>query len=534
MKMVSKIKTMFPGDLLRYIAAICDTRRIESNMDKMIALGNLLFTHGIDFEILGGATNRIALQIDGYAVKFAMDGQGYRDNLMEYSLSPELQPYVTKSYETNGYILIAECVEVINTQEKWDYYRMEIRKVLDRLCQDYLLGDVGIIKKNMTNWGIRGGRPIILDYAYCHRATENLFTCSKCGSALTYDSSYDVLLCSDRSGCKARYTYNERKRIQGYEVDENMIRERKADSIRLPKGVESREIEVYEDQLVGDNAFIIDTPGDYYRYLKLKEEAEMKLEMNGGEDMITNQLDALVQLAKNRNNEEAKKVLFQNLGEEETADVPEPVYTENYQENYAYGHTLPMRLYDHFGEEENEDEYDMDLDSGLDALVNVAKERAQAVERKFQEDLRDQEDAYLESVRKRQAAEAEAEQKKAAQQASVQVQQQESTDSSSDTEPLDEEAEETAKSSEEVAEEAEQTEDVEAANAVEDEEAAEEVPAEEASDAVETEEEASETEEYAEDAYTDRDPEFANTAESGIYVNGRLLEVGDELHVTVE
>ena len=74
---------MFPEELLRYIAAICETKRIESNNQKMIVLGDLLYSNGIDFEILGGATNRIALQIDGYAVKFAMDEQGYQDNLIE-------------------------------------------------------------------------------------------------------------------------------------------------------------------------------------------------------------------------------------------------------------------------------------------------------------------------------------------------------------------------------------------------------------------------------------------------------------------
>ena len=275
----SRIKTMFQPELLRYIAAICDTRRIESNNEKMVVLCDLLYTNGVNFEILGGATNRIALQIEGYAVKFAMDEQGYLDNLIEYALSPELQPYVTKSYETSGYIQVQELVEVM-TKELFQVHRQGIYKILDTLCQDYLLGDVGYLEKNRTNWGLRNGQPVILDYAYCHRATENLFTCSRCGAPLTYDSKYDKMMCTDRSGCKMTYTYNERKRVQGKQVDENMVKERKAESIRLAGSDISKEIEMFEDRIIGDNYFIIDNPGDMHNYNKLKEALTMQISIN--------------------------------------------------------------------------------------------------------------------------------------------------------------------------------------------------------------------------------------------------------------
>ena len=75
---------MFSPDLLKLIASIADTRQIDSNQRKMKMLQQLLVTHGIQFEVLGGATNRIALLIDTYAVKFAMDQEGYHDNFMEY------------------------------------------------------------------------------------------------------------------------------------------------------------------------------------------------------------------------------------------------------------------------------------------------------------------------------------------------------------------------------------------------------------------------------------------------------------------
>lgn len=410
----SKIKTIFGKDdkLLRYIGAICDTKRIESNAEKMVTLSNLLYTYKIPFQFLGGATNRLALQIDGYAVKFAMDEQGYLDNLIEYSLSPELQPYVTKSFETNGYILIAECVELM-TSEKWELYRTEIRKVLDILCNDYLLGDVGYIKKNMTNWGIRENRPVILDYAYCHRFTENLFTCSRCGSPLTYDSTYDKLMCTDRSGCRAVYTYNDRKRIQGKQVDIDMINERKGESIRLPKGVVSKDIAVIEDRMIGDNAFIIDNPGDYHRYIKMKEEGKfMTLNIEEGEETM-NKLDMMIRMLRNPEDTEAKELFYQNLSDE----GPEPIYTENYQSRYMFGGpTGDMRVFsetngcyhepqkgDYDADDEEEDN-DFDPSAGLNNLIAKMINVREQNERDMEDAQKQQEDEYLENLRKRQEA----------------------------------------------------------------------------------------------------------------------------------
>ena len=384
----SRIKTMFQPDLLRFIAAICDTRRIESNNEKMVVLCDLLYTHGINFEILGGATNRIALQIDGYAVKFAMDEQGYLDNEIEYALSPELQPYVTKSYETNGYIQVQELVEVM-TKELFQVHRQGIYKILDALCQDYLLGDVGYLDKNRTNWGIRVGQPVILDYAYCHRATENLFTCSRCGAPLTYDSNYDKLMCTDRSACKMIYTYNERKRVQGKKVDEDMVKERKTESIRLAGSDISKEIEMFEDRIIGDNYFIIDNPEDMHNYNKLKEALTMQISMNGdGSDMdVMTRFEAMVDLARNPNDAKARAILEASSSDE----APEPIYTDNYQENYMYGNNgFGLRMYnlptsdceDDCDELEQEKENDIDPDDALSAMID----KINADKRKDEED----------------------------------------------------------------------------------------------------------------------------------------------------
>lgn len=331
MKVTSKIKTMFSNELLRYIAAICDTERIPSNNKKMIVLCKLLNKYGIDYEILGGATNRIALQIEGYAVKFAMDEMGYIDNLMEYSLSSELQPYVTKSYETNGYVQIQETVEVM-TKELWKVYRNEISKVLDILCIDYLLGDVGLIDRNRTNWGMRDGKPVVLDYAYCHRATEKLFVCEKCGAPLNYNSTYDKLMCSDRSSCLAIYNYNERKQAQGVQVDLDMIKDVKKYSIRIAGEDVSMEIEQIDDRLFSnDKFFIVNEPNDLIRYEELKEERRrMKLEMNGEteQEYMERCFAALVDLANNPEDSKARAII------DATYDPIELIYTDAYVEKY--------------------------------------------------------------------------------------------------------------------------------------------------------------------------------------------------------
>lgn len=508
MRVTSRIKSIFNDELLRYTAAICDTRRIESNADKMVMLGNLLYTYGIKFEILGGATNRIALQIDGYAVKFAMDEQGYLDNKIEYSLSPELQPYVTKSFETNGYILIAECVEAITTEEKFRAYRYDILKVLEALSQDYLLGDVGAITKNMTNWGLRDGKPVILDYAYCHRATENLFTCSRCGGVLMYDSTYDKLMCTDRSACKAIYTYNERKRIQGTAVDEKMVAEREADSIVMRQGVKSKEIELFEDKLLSDNYFVIDNPGDLHRYEKLKEEILMNLAINGEEGDVTmmDRFSAIVKLAQNPNDADAQQVVFQNLGEE--AHVPEPMYTENYQNTYAFGYVPPMRVYQAVpqevlpgesvdGDVASDDDDDYDYGAALSDMISKVKAERAAAELSEKELRRKQDDIYLAGKKK-------------------QIEEEKAPDGEETTDTVAEEA--TSEGIAEAESSAEEThEGIEAAHE-EDSEPARSV--------------VGEPEESAVTVYsTEGADNNAEEESTGITVNGKPLKVGEEMTI---
>lgn len=233
----SRIKMVFSDEMLKLFAAICDTTRVVSYQKKMILVQQILVKYEVPFCPLGGATNRFVVQIDNLCYKFALDAQGYQDNMVEYSLSTELYPYVAKSYETNGYILVAELVKTMELSD-WNSHHYDITKILGSLSEDYLLGDVGYISKNYTNWGIRGeNEPVILDYAYIHRATQDLFICPVCGSGiLRYDYSYSLLTCNNHINCGASFSYTEIKERQGDSVDNEIIEDAIHTSLLVPKG----------------------------------------------------------------------------------------------------------------------------------------------------------------------------------------------------------------------------------------------------------------------------------------------------------
>lgn len=375
MKIQSKIKETFSDELLDLIAAICDTKRIPSLQKKMKTLRDLLYTYDIKFDILGGATNRIALFINGYAIKFALDNQGYRDNLVEYSICEELQPYVTKAYETNGYILVAECVRVMNETD-FIARKQDMLNILMTMADDYLLGDVGYIKKNFTNWGIRdNGEIVILDYAYVHRATEKLFTCPVCGEGvLVYDHVFDKLVCTNKSVCHSTFTYNDRKTDQGDQVDLDMIEERKKLSLIIPKG--SNGIitvqETKKGKFVtkdGKKVVIVDNDLDYLKMKEAQESMFVKI------SDTCEAMDALIDIAlANKNNDDAaKEVAVQNLDN--------IVYVSN-DDGVEY-EVDPDYMSERIGREEDakitgpytaeeEEPSELDEEGGLDALIAMA------------------------------------------------------------------------------------------------------------------------------------------------------------------
>ena len=150
----------------------------------------------VSFSFLGDGTNRMAFLVDGYVFKLALDDQGYIDNLTEFKMSKEAQPYVTKTYETNGLFCVAEYVTLISYDE-FVKQKARIIEILDILSSEYLLGDMGWTKKNYCNWGYRKNTKdlVILDYGHMLPMDQNKMICSECGGFLHYNSTFTKIQC---------------------------------------------------------------------------------------------------------------------------------------------------------------------------------------------------------------------------------------------------------------------------------------------------------------------------------------------------
>ena len=407
MKIKSKIKQLFCDELLNLCAVTCDTMRINSSQHKMLIIQQLLKKYNIPFSVLGGATNRIALYIDRYAVKFAVDHQGYVDNLVEYSISRELQPYVTKSYETNGYILVAESVKTMSLDD-FKMRRTDIETILSNLAQDYLLGDVGIISRNYTNWGIRdNGEVVILDYAYIHRGTEKLFTCEVCGCGiLRYDATFTKLKCSNPH-CNAEFTYTQRKAVQGDQIDLDMIEECKSYSIKFERGISEKELFENEDGTYSGKRKIT-TFNEYLTYLKevnnmmsnnydASKVAELltKLSIAKTDDekkSIQNQLDELVR--EYASDEEDVNIEYDsvfdgiNMTEESDDNNEENTQSDDIPDSYFVMGTSDLIKYINSHENDTSDteseqepiEEESDYETGDDIVRRMMNEKYQASE----------------------------------------------------------------------------------------------------------------------------------------------------------
>jgi hypothetical protein len=157
-----RIQELFSEEMIDHIREICnDVNNIDNNMkgDKI-----LFYLKDKGFVEIGSGTNRIALRHMDYIYKIALDSYGVRDNWNEFNTSVKLQPYVSKTYECNGYIAVAEYVNLITKQEFADS-REGLRAILELLGQDYLFCDMSLDPKNAMNFGYRDdGSLFILDY----------------------------------------------------------------------------------------------------------------------------------------------------------------------------------------------------------------------------------------------------------------------------------------------------------------------------------------------------------------------------------
>ena len=207
-KLRSRIKENFNFDELQSIYDICNSGKYDNNNDKVDILTFNLRDKG--FLELGAGTNRYAMLKDNYVFKFALDKYGFIDNNVEFNMSKTLQPYVTKTYESNGLIAVAEYVNII-TKEQFMDNKHVIREILRVISMDYLFADVGSIEKNFRNWGYNDNEDlIILDYGYIFERDDILMRCTKCQSTLCYDSNFDKIICSK---CGKKFNIHDVKRM---------------------------------------------------------------------------------------------------------------------------------------------------------------------------------------------------------------------------------------------------------------------------------------------------------------------------------
>ena len=194
-----------------------------TNNQKIKIYREKLDEWGIDYNPIGGGTNRYAFMADGYIVKIACDADGKIDNKREFIYSLPLQPYVIKCYETyaDGLMAIFEYVEAFTIDDFWKNTG-RMKEILSQIGNQFLIGDVGINSTNYVNWGFRDdGSIVILDYAYIYSVAFKQFTCPcSPSSILYYDKDFNKLVCST---CGKVYSFRDvRKRISRKDQDEEI------------------------------------------------------------------------------------------------------------------------------------------------------------------------------------------------------------------------------------------------------------------------------------------------------------------------
>lgn len=323
----SRILEFFNPTLLNQLNEICRTSTLSDNNQKVDAMLSLLDCHNVDYIELGPGTNRLAVLIDGYVFKIALDRWGKLDNLNEYSISKELQPFVAKTYETNELISVHEYVTVI-TSEEFDTKKPEIQKILALLSESYLLGDVGTVKKNFCNWGYRDdGQLVILDFAYIYRISGEELLCPKCRSMIDYDMNFHNLKCSNLQ-CGRKFTFIDIRRKITQEAEMKEI-QRSLDASVIadePYGF----IEIDEN---GSAIKYKDDEGNVYQHKnnqneeeedmkeleELRERIESESEQEYAEDLFYNVLDNIDAIMGTNNSEATIMEHF----EEETEIIDE-------------------------------------------------------------------------------------------------------------------------------------------------------------------------------------------------------------------
>jgi hypothetical protein len=195
--------------------------------EKQERLFEIMRSYGIkNVSQLGPGTNRYAFKINGYAVKFAVNTDGIIDNFKEFKMSPLLQPYVIQCHEVSedGILLVTEYIQAFTTFQDMLRYEDKIKRILDKLGEIYVFGDVGIVKRNFANWGLRIGRdePVCLDFAYVYALTSELFLCTSCTARaiLISTDNYSAMRCPV---CNKVFSFEDIRRRIGNDLHRHEI-----------------------------------------------------------------------------------------------------------------------------------------------------------------------------------------------------------------------------------------------------------------------------------------------------------------------
>ena len=156
---------------------------------------------------VGTGTNRTIVKYDRYALKIALDEDGVADNKQEWVMSSALMPDVAPAFDISagGHLLMAAYCPAFSTYSEFCQYRTTITEILKKWGTKYLLGDVGVTRKNYANWGLsKAGKPVCIDYAYIFPASMDIFTCTCGNNTLTFsDTTFNSYMCPK---CKAIYS----------------------------------------------------------------------------------------------------------------------------------------------------------------------------------------------------------------------------------------------------------------------------------------------------------------------------------------
>lgn len=211
----SIIKKYFPVELLVNIDELTMDRHIDNNSKTRELLSMLQSkTYNVPFNKLSSGTNRYGIMIDGYAIKIALDNAGKTDNKREFKYCNRISPDVAKIYEClpTGLIASFEYLTIFGMDDFYDR-QDEMREILQRISENFLVGDVGISTKNYINWGTRSdGSIAILDYAYIYDLSYKGFRCTcEDEGILEYDRDFNYLICPF---CRKKFTFADiRRRI---------------------------------------------------------------------------------------------------------------------------------------------------------------------------------------------------------------------------------------------------------------------------------------------------------------------------------